>query len=203
MGVCLWQKGFTMEPTAIICLQVKPLPLKYSQSKKVGGWVAKTVSSQWISQGVVTLYPRKGKTFPGQTSKVLVWLREQTADCTRGRKELKRDSRGTERTRSSNMSAGAICQHSSAHTHTVCKERTAKAKIASLWFLSVHYMYLLSHKPHILPLRFLPSTLQRDMQVGRGGAWGWSGVGRVKSKQIHLLPRLSSWLAAGPSPAFT
>lgn len=121
MGVCLWQKGFTMEPTAIICLQVKPLPLKDSQIKKVGGWVAKTVSSQWISQGVVSLYPRKGKTFPGQTSKVLVWLRKQTADCTRGRKELKRESRGTERTRSSNMSAGAICQHSSAHTRSVSK----------------------------------------------------------------------------------
>lgn len=120
-GVCLWQKGFNMEPTAIICLQVKPLPLKDSQSKKVGGWVAKSVSSQWISQGVVTLYPRKGKTFPGQTSKVLVWQREQTADCTRGRKELKRDSRGTEQTRSSNMSAGAICQHSSAHTGSVRK----------------------------------------------------------------------------------
>lgn len=42
-------------------------------------------SQQHISRGVVVVRLKKGKTFPGQTSKVLVWLRQQTAEWKRGR----------------------------------------------------------------------------------------------------------------------
>lgn len=45
---------------------------------------------------------------------------------------------------------------------------------------------------------------QKGQQAGGGGGLGvWSGVGRVKSKQVHLLPHLSSWLTSGPGPAPT
>lgn len=82
MGVCLWQKGFTMEPTAIICLQVKPLALKDSQSKKVGGWVAKTFGRQPVDlTGCGDSISQKRQDILG-TNKQSAGLAER-AECTR------------------------------------------------------------------------------------------------------------------------
>lgn len=104
-------------------------------------WLKEAADSQWISQGVVTLYPRKGKTFPGQTSKVLVWPREQNAECSEGGKSWRETA---EEGRSSNMEARAICQHSSAHTVSERKGlQKAKSPSLSLWFLSVFLLSLL------------------------------------------------------------
>lgn len=54
-------------------------------SRDLCEWLKGLADSQHISRGVVVVRLRKGKTFPGQTSKVLVWLRQQTAEWKRGR----------------------------------------------------------------------------------------------------------------------
>lgn len=87
-------------------------------------------TAQWISQGVVTLYPRKGKAFPGQTSKVLVWPGRQTVECTRGEKELKRGSKGAE------WFLHGSSSHMSAYfsIHTVCMEKICRGKVSLALF---------------------------------------------------------------------
>lgn len=52
--------------------------------EKEAGRLKQSADSQRSSQVVMTLYPRNGKTFPGQTSKVLVWQREQTESAPEG-----------------------------------------------------------------------------------------------------------------------
>lgn len=81
-------------------------------------WLKQLAGSHWISRGVVALHLRKGKTFPGQTSKVLVWLRQQTAECSRGAGARNRNSRKTKPTRSCNKKAVDMPVYSLAHTHT-------------------------------------------------------------------------------------
>lgn len=79
-------------------------------------WLKQLAGSQWISRGVVALHLRKGKTFPGQTSKVLVWLRQQTAECSKGAGEVNTNSRKTKPTRSCNKKA--VDMHVDSFTHT-------------------------------------------------------------------------------------
>lgn len=60
-----------------------------------GEWLKELADSQQhISRGVVVVRLKKGKTFPGQTSKVLVWLRQQTAEWKRGRGSEQRQETG-------------------------------------------------------------------------------------------------------------
>lgn len=49
-------------------------------------WLKQSAETKWISQGVVTIYPRKGKTFVGQTSKVLLAERADSRLYHRGEK---------------------------------------------------------------------------------------------------------------------
>lgn len=171
---------------------------------KLGGWGAKADSQWWLN-----IKKEEGKTFPEQTSKARVWLREQEAECTRERaKETQQRNRADQKFQHGDRS------HMSAHKGSVRKslQRQSLSLLCAAWFLSLFLLSLLgtssitytAHPPKTnSPSLLLLFTLQRDVQVGRGGPVGWSGVGRVKSKQIHLLPRLSCWLAAGSGPAST
>lgn len=186
------------------------LPLKDSQSKKLGGWVATTAGRQPEDLRVRWLdIPEKARDIP-ETNKQSAGLAEGADGRVnvRGKTAEERGGRGLQHGEGNHMPAQF-------NTQGVCDKTSAKAKspspsgfCPSSWFLRSVLV-----AKHLLPIPqntqdshsapFLPSTLQRDVQVGSGGPGGRNGAGRVKSKPIHLLPRLSSWLAAGPGPALT
>lgn len=132
--MCLWQKDF-LEPEATACLQVKHLPPLHSQSKKAGGKVCKRNSRQPVNLiGCGTYIPKKASSsWDKQAKRRFGWESRQ-----RSISEQKKGQHRTEQTGSSNMKAGAICQHSSAHTQSVRKGLSVVLLLAcSLWFLSV------------------------------------------------------------------
>lgn len=158
---------FIMQPTAIICLQVKSLkPQRDSQSMKVGGWVAKTVSRQPVD--FTGCGAQKRQDIPGTNKQSAGFLREsrqQTADCTRGRIELKR-RRQRNRTDQEFQHGGRSHMSAQFSTHSVCKERTRSISgfcLPSL--LSLLVTYTSPSTPLTHTLCCLPSTLQRDVQV--------------------------------------
>lgn len=207
MGVCLWQKGFSNRTFAGESTERQP----ELESQRMSGWKGRQAASG--SHRVWWLY------IPEKTRH----SRDKPAKCWFGRESRRQSVREGEhswRETAENQNRPEVptwrqqpyvstVRHTRGLWGKVCN---GKVSARSLWFLSIFLLSLLgasstactAHPPkHTLPLCSLPSTLQRDVQVGKGGPGGWSGVGRVKSKQIHLLPRLSSWLAVGPSPAFT
>ena len=119
-----------MEPTAIICLQVKRLPLIDCQYKKLGGLVAKTVRRKPVDfTGCGDSISQKRQDIPG-TNKQSAGLAER-ADSRlhqrgKGAKERRQRSRADQEFQHGGRS------HMSTQFSTHGKERTAKAKSPSL-----------------------------------------------------------------------
>lgn len=138
--------------------------------------MAKTVSRQPVDfTGCGDSISQKRQDISG-TNKQSAGLAER-ADSRLYQRGKTAEERHREQTRSSNMEARAICQHSLGHTRSVKKGLQRQSLSLSLSLVSVClsalyqylYNYLPSPKQHTLPLLPLPSTLERDMQVGRGG----------------------------------
>lgn len=130
--VCLWQKGWNQQQL-YVCRWILYHWTKTTERKWEAEWLKHSADSQWISQGVVTLHSRKGKTLPGQTCKVMIWLRERTS-YQRWQKSWRETAEDQSHT---DKETGVISQHSSALAGSVRKGMQKQSLFSSLWFRSV------------------------------------------------------------------
>lgn len=141
--------------------------------------------------------PKKAKTFPGQTSKALIWLSPDSTVYQR-EKKLQQNNSGLEPTKSSNMEERVIYSQSSGQTGSVGVILLRQGLSHFLWFMSSLSGCSTSMEVQPIPQTIDANiiTLQRGVRVGRvtEDEMAWGGLTQNKPICFHVCPL--GWLLA-------